>query len=252
MGCLFAGYCLISAFSVRCPNSALFRSPLHHTASETGKWLYLRLDRPYCISWGTCFPLKSPTLGSFHPSDWLKCTNGPIFWPGFACFASFCVVPDRILPQNWSTMGFFSKSDLGPLGLPKSAFLARFEAHTGCFDAPYVPETLKRVPFWDQQGGCEEGQKQGFQKYSPSPLGMLVFLTCFMAVLDCFDTLYLSTAVETSKKYICACHSYGEWGNRTQNGVRGTRSNPKWLQISPQRNRTGPKCQATSPFSALS
>ena len=81
----------------------------------------------------------------------------------------------------------FSKVVLGPLGMLKQVFLARFEPVVARFGPWKIPKCLENGPFWDQKR-VKNGSKTRFSKSDPRPFWMLkqVFLARFEPVVACF------------------------------------------------------------------
>ena len=76
------------------------------TASKTEKWLYDGPDGPNHEFNGACAPVRPPTLGGFHPSEWSKqhtwtwlSVPGHLFSPVLRLFGTLCA------RQNGSKLG---------------------------------------------------------------------------------------------------------------------------------------------------
>ena len=65
----------------------------------------------------------------------------------------------------------FLKNDLGPHGMPKQVFLARFELVVARFGPPEIPKGLENGLFWDKKW-VKDGSKMGFSKNDPTPFGL--------------------------------------------------------------------------------
>ena len=107
-----------------------------------------------------------PVVTRFGPWKIPKCLeNGP-FWD-----------------QKWAKKGSktrFSKNDLGPFGMLKQVFLARFEPVVTRFGPWKIPKCLEKGPLWVQKW-AKKGSEKHFSKSDPGPFGMLkqVFLAHF-------------------------------------------------------------------------
>ena len=65
----------------------------------------------------------------------------------------------------------FFKNDLGPHGIPKQVFLARFELVVARFGPPKIPKCLENGLFWDKKR-VKKGSKKCFSKNDPRPFGV--------------------------------------------------------------------------------
>ena len=73
-------------------------------------------------------------------------------------------------PPGAKKMTFF-KNDLGPHGMPKQVFLARFELIAARFGPPKVTKCLENGLFWDQKR-VKNGSKMCCSKNDPRPFGV--------------------------------------------------------------------------------
>ena len=90
------------------------------------------------------FELVVPRFGPWKIPKCLE--NGP-FW-------------DQKRVKNGSKTRF-SKSDLGPFGMLRQVFLARFERIGTGFGPWKIPKCLEKGPFWEQKG-VKNGSKTRF------------------------------------------------------------------------------------------
>ena len=65
----------------------------------------------------------------------------------------------------------FFKTDLGPHGMPKQVFLARFELVVARFGPPKILKCLHNWLIWDKKW-VKEGSKMVFSKNDPRPFGV--------------------------------------------------------------------------------
>ena len=154
--------------------------------SETKNWPYLGLDGPNRDSEGKF----SPTCGGQHPSDWLKHTARRGFCPPVALSVVFWGVLASACPRKKGSKWFPPKSDPGPLWVTADVLLARSKAYLGRFDRPYVPNSLRGEPFWDQKR-VKSRSKLYFFGCALGPIGVLkrLPLAHFVASLDCLDMI---------------------------------------------------------------
>ena len=74
-------------------------------------------------------------------------------------------------PPGAKKMIFFFKNDLGPHGMPKQVFLARFELVVARFGPPKIPKCLENGLFCYQK--CvKKGSKMRLSKNDPKPFGV--------------------------------------------------------------------------------
>ena len=67
----------------------------------------------------------------------------------------------------------FFKNDLGPHGMPKQVFLARFELVVACFGPRKIPKCVENALFWDKKQ-VKNGSKMCISsKMIPDHLGCL-------------------------------------------------------------------------------
>ena len=112
----------------------------------------------------------------------------PFSWAALAC-----VPAEPILDPKWIQNGpkiVSPKSDPGPLWVTADVLLARSKAYLGRFDRPYVPNSLRGEPFWDQKR-VKSGSKLYFFGCALGPIGVLkrLPLAHFVASLDCLDMI---------------------------------------------------------------
>ena len=65
----------------------------------------------------------------------------------------------------------FFKNDLGPHGMPKQVFLARFELVVSRFGPTKIPKYLENGLFWVTKW-VKKGSKMGLFKNDPTPFGV--------------------------------------------------------------------------------
>ena len=65
----------------------------------------------------------------------------------------------------------FLECDLGPHGMPKQVFSARFEVFVAGFGSPKIPKCLENSLVWDQKW-VKNGSKMCFSKNDLRPLGL--------------------------------------------------------------------------------
>ena len=169
--------------------------PETRPAHGGGQWWVHRVPRAKKIIFSKVVPrplglLKELFLARFEPA---VMRFGP--WKIPKCFQN-----GPLWDQKWVKNGsktHFSKSDLGPFGMPKQVFLAHFEPAVTRFGPWKIQKCFQNGPLWDQTG-VKNGSKTHFSKSDPGPFGMLkqVFLAHFEPMVRRFGPWKIPKCLE--------------------------------------------------------